>query len=207
MVTARRQQSNDYDTPAIGLRRAADYAVQEVAVTGDTRDPAKRHDEIFAMVKGAVDLAAKRGSIELATGTAVVEPLTESNYRSLTLGSDGRPDTDKATFLVKTRLSAGIDAKAALDRIDAFVKDVPTVGRAEMTPIGNLTLSVVKPGQYRGAIIDLVAADIHATTAKIGSDYAVEIHGLDRPVEWSRASLTDVFLYVPYSYNVVPKGK
>lgn len=200
-------QVNDGGLPVIGLQRLADYAVQAVSVTGDTRDSARRHDEIYAMIKGAIELAKKRGLIELATGQLVVEPLTLENYRSLTLTSDGRPDSDMTTFLVKTKLTKGVDSKAALERIDAFIKAVPAVGRALMKQTGDLTLSVVSPDQYRGAIIDLVAADAKATAARMGPDYAVTIDGLDRPVEWSRASLTDVFLYVPYSYRVVPKSR
>jgi hypothetical protein len=209
VVTARRREARDYDdsVPAIGLRRLADYAVQEVTVTGDTRDPEKRHEEIFAMIRGAIELAGKRGDIELATGEMIVEPLTIANYRSLTLTSEKRPDTDKVSFLVKTKLSANGDAKAALDKISKFIKDVPAVGRAEMESQGALTLSVVRPDQYRGAIVDLVAADARAIAAKMGPDYAIEAKGLERPVEWTRASLTEVFLYVPYSYTVVPKGR
>ena len=128
--------------------------MQEVTISGDTREAARRHEEIFAMVKGAIELAGKRGEIELATGSMVVEPLTLTNYRSLTLKNDGRPDTDRATFLIKTRLAKGGDAKAALERIDAFIKAVPPVGRAELKASGDLTLSVVAPDQYRGQIID-----------------------------------------------------
>ena len=209
VVTASRRSADDYDehVPSVGLRRVADFAVQEVIIMGDTREAAKRHDEIFAMVKGAIELASKRGGIELATGEMVVEPLNLGNYRSLTLRNDGRPDTDRTSFLVKTRLTTAVDAKTALERIDAFIKAVPTIGRAEMRRTGDLTLSVVSPDQYRGKIIDLVAADARETAAKLGSEYAVEAKGLDRPVEWSRASLTEVFLYVPYSFTVVPKSR
>ena len=206
VVTGTRRSADNYDAviPAIGLRRVADYAIQEVNVVGDTREQARRRAEIFQMIRGAIALAGKSGGIELATGEMVVEPLTLDNYRNLPLRTDGRPDTDRTSFLVKTRLAANGDAKAALDRISAFIKSVPTVGRAEMRPSGDLTLSIVSPDQYRGRIVDLVAADAHATAAKLGPDYAVEAKGLDRPVEWSRASLTEVFLYVPYSYVVVP---
>ncbi len=207
VVTGLRREASDYDEriPAIGLRRVADFAVQEVVITGDTRDPDKRHDEIYQMIRGAIELAQKKGGIELATGEMIIEPLTLANYRNLTLKTDGRPDSDKTTFLIKTRLSGGLDAKEALNRVSAFIKSVPAVGRAEMKPTGDLTLSVVGPDQYRGQIVDLVSADARATAAKLGPDYAVEAKGLDRPVEWSRASLTEVFLYVPYSYSVVPK--
>lgn len=206
MVTGSRIERDDDAArlPVIGLKRTADFAVQRVTVVGDTREQEKRRDEIMAMIRGAIELAGRRGDIDLATGAQSVEPLTLANYRNLPLASDGRPDTDYATFLIKTRL-AGTDAKAALDRIAAFIKAVPTVGRAEMRSSGDLTLSIVSPDQYRGQIIDLVAADARATAARLGPDYGVAASGLDRPVEWSRASLTEVFLYVPYGYTVVPK--
>ena len=209
IVTAAKREADGYDerVPAIGLRRVADFAVQEVAITGDTRERDKRQTEIYAMLKGAIELAAKRGDVALATGEMVVEPVTLANYRSLTLAGDGRPDSERTTFLIKARLSGAVDAKAALERINAFIKAVPAVGRAEMKRIGDLTLSIVGPDQYRGAILDLVAADAKAMTARLGPDYAVEAKGLDRPVEWSRASLTEVLLYVPYTYTVVPKGR
>lgn len=100
IVTGSRREADDYDAsiPAIGLRRTADYAIQEVAVIGDTRETEKRREEIFQMVRGAIELAAKRPGIELATGEMVVEPLTLANYRNLPLATDGRPDTDRATF-------------------------------------------------------------------------------------------------------------
>jgi hypothetical protein len=206
IVTGSRRSADGYDEhiPAVGLRRPADFAVQPVVVRGDTRDPAKRTEEIYATVRAAVDLAVKRGDIELATGEVVVEPLTLGNYRHLTIGKDDRPDSGKVEFLVKVRL-VGSDAKTAIERINAFVKAVPVVGRAQIETNDDLTLSVVDPDQYRGRIVDLVAADAHATAAKLGPEYVVEARGLDRPVEWSRAGLTEVFLYVPYSYTVVPK--
>ena len=206
IVTAARREADGYDdrVPVIGLRRLADYAVQEVAIVGDTRDAAKRNAEIYAMLKNAIELAQRRGGIELATGELIVEPLTLANYRDLLLGSDGRPDTGRASLLVKVRLTDGATAKAAVERIAAFIKDVPTEGRAEMRATDDLTLSIVGPDQYRGAVADLVAADARDMTRRIGEGYSVEVRGLDRPIEWTRASLTEVFLYVPYSYTVVP---
>jgi hypothetical protein len=207
VVTGARREVDGYDerVPLIGLRRRADFAVQEVTTTGDTRDPATRHTEMFAMIRGAIELAGRRG-VQLATGDTVIEPLTLDNYRSLTLERDSRPDSEKVSFLVKTPLGEGIDSKAALDRIDSFVKAVPAVGRALIERSGDLTLSVVKPDQYRDQIVGLVADDARKTALRFGSDYGVEAKGIDRQVEWSRAGLTDVFLYIPYQLTVVPKG-
>jgi hypothetical protein len=206
IVTAQRRQSDGFDAsmPAVGLRRRADFAIQEVTITGDTRDATTRHDEMYRMIRGAIEMAAKRG-VQLATGDTVVEALTLDNYRNLTLTKDSRPDSEKVSFLVKAPLTEGGDAKAALDRIDAFVKAVPAVGRALMERSDDLTLSVVKPDQYRAQIVALVAADAKAMAQHFGADYAVEARGVERPVEWSRAGLTDVFLYIPYQITVVPK--
>jgi len=70
---------------------------------------------------------------------------------------------------------------------------------------GDLTLSVVAPDQYRPEIGRVIAADAAAMAAKFGPDYAVEVRGLNRPVDWTRASLTEVFLYIPYELLIRPK--
>ena len=210
VVTGSRISRNgEYDSsmpaPVLALRRTADFAVQQVTVTGDTRDPDKRREEIYAMIRGAIGLADKF-DVQLATGEIVVEPLTLANYRSLTLAKDdSRPDTESTTFLIKVPLSSDMDAKAALDRFAKFVAGVPAVGRAEMEAKDDLTLSVVKPEQYRDQIVALVAAQTGATAAKFGASYGAEVSGLDRPVQWSRASLTEIFLYLPVTYSVQPK--
>lgn len=192
--------------PIINLRRTADFAVQPVQIVGDTRDEAKRYEEIYAMVRGAIELAGKHG-VELSIGDYIVEPLTLANYKNLILQSGGRSDTNVARFLIKAKLAAGMDAKTALERITSFIKAVPAVGRAEIESLGSLTLSVVSPDQYRAQIIDLIVADAAANAAKFGPDYGVAATGLDRPVEWARASLTEVFLYLPAAYTVQPKPR
>jgi len=191
--------------PFVHLRRQADYVVQTVRIVGDTRDEGKRREEVYAMVRNAVEMAGKQG-VELSTGNYIIEPLTMANYTNLTLSGDGRADTAVATFLVKVKLEPGMDAKTALGRIARFIAAVPAVGRAEMQAVGQLTLSVVNPDQYRGQIIDLIAADAKGSALKFGADYGVQISGLDKPVEWTRGSLTEVFLYLPVEYTIRPKG-
>ena len=197
----------DSSTPAptLTLRRTADFAVQEVKVTGDTRDPDKRREEIYALIRGAIELAGKY-DVQLATGETIVEPLTLANYKNLTLVKDDeRDDTESTSFLIKVPLAPGMDAKGALDRFAKFVAAIPAVGRAEIEAEGDLTLSVVNPEQYRGKIVDLVAAESAATAAKFGPGYGVQVEGLSQRVQWARASLTEVFLYLPITFTVRPK--
>ncbi len=206
IVTAQRRESDTFDerVPAVGLRRVADFAVQEVSITGDTRDAGKRVAEVYQMIENAIRLASKQG-VQLAYGKRTVEPLTLQNYKSLSLNSAGRPDTSRAVFLIKVPLSDQSSGGVAEKKIADFIKAVEPVGRAEFGGADDLTLSVVAPDQYRGAVADAIAADARAMAARLGPDYAVEIEGLNRPVEWSRASLSQVLLYIPYKLVVVPK--
>lgn len=206
VVTGARRELEDYDerVPAVGLKRVADFAIQPIRVTGDTRDADTRHEEMYQTVRRAIEIAGAHG-VQLAFGGTVVEPLTLSNYRDLTLARDDRPDTNRIILLVKTPLGGSVDAREAIARIDRFLKALKPIGRALVEENGDLTLSIVAPDQYRSGIGALVAKDAAEMAAKFGADYAVEVRGLNRPVEWSRAGLTQVLLYIPYELVIVPK--
>lgn len=185
----------------IGLKRNADYAVQTVWIAGDTREAAKRAEEIDATMRSTIGSASKAG-VELGIGDYVIEPLTLTNYKRLSYMGDGRPDTSRANFLVKVRLTPGMDLAAAKAQIAKFVASVARTGRTALTVSGEPTLSLVNPDQYRGAIIDLIAADAAEQSKRFGAGYGVAVTGLDRPVEWARAGATEVFLYLPSTYTV-----
>lgn len=189
------------------LRRTADFAVQQVVVVSDTVEEEEAHKEVQAMTRKAIDLSAASG-VQLASGELVVEPLTPGNYKDLRIEEIDEDEIDgqAVKFLVKVPLAPGIDAKTALAKIDKFIKAVPAVGRAEIKAYSELTLSVVDPEQYRGAIIDLVAKDTAGTSARFGAGYGVEVTGLDKPVQWKRASLTEVQLFLPSDSKVRPRN-
>ena len=189
------------------LRRTADFAVQQVIVVSDTVDEGEAHKEVQAMMRKAIDLSAGSG-VQLASGEIIVEPLNAGNYKDLKIEEIDEDEIsgEAVKFLVKVPLVPGIDARAALARIDKFVKAVPAVGRAEMKAYSELTLSVVDPEQYRGAIIDLVAKDTGSTSGRFGTGYGVEVTGLDKPVQWKRAGLTEVQLFLPSNSTVRPRS-
>jgi hypothetical protein len=192
--------------PSVGLRRRADFALLPVIIAGDTREREPRRQEILTMVRSALDLA-RRSGIELAVGDFFVVPLTAENYRTLAFLSDGRPDSERVAFFIKTPLGASADdANQAVTRLEQFVRAVPAAGRAEMRAAGALTLSIVAPDQYRGQILDMISTDARAIAGRFGPQQQVEAHGLDRPVEWRRAGITEVFLYIPHRLVFRPAG-
>lgn len=187
--------------PVITLTRPADYVVFGINVIGDTRDLTQRRADLLATVRAAIAAADKAG-VELATGQFLLQPLTLADLGNLPLTGAGRPDTDQTDFLAKVRVAPGIDLTSARARVDRFFAAVKPVGRSTIRVSFGPTLSMIRPDQYRGAIIDLIAADAAAAAAKFGPTYGVDVAGLDRPVEWTRSGPLEVFLYLPAAYTV-----
>ncbi|MFZ5707381.1 MAG: TonB-dependent receptor [Pseudomonadota bacterium] len=206
MVTAQRVEQDGYqrDMPAVGLRRPADFLVQEVVISGDSRDAKQRASEIRQMLRKAVDLAKSHG-VELAFGDYILTTLTVDNLDEITLTDDRRPDSQKVVFLVKAPLGGKENGTSAERRIEAYVDAVPEVGRAQMDISGDSSLSIVGPDKYRVQIADKVMDDAKVLAAKMGPEYAVTIEGLNMPVLWTQAGPADVLLYVPYKLVLVPK--
>ena len=204
MVTSNRNGAPyaQQDRPVVGLRRTADAAVMSFTVTSDTRDPEARKQEIHTVLLAAIDKAATSG-FEIVSGTFRVEAVTRENYQSLLLQPGGRVDTSQVHVLVKAKL-AGTAAETAA-RLQRFIGSLRGAGRATAEHGGGLTLTVVNPDQYRDAIISLVAEDARHNAALFGPDFTFNVTGIDGQVAWSQISSTEVFLYIPYRYSIVPK--
>jgi hypothetical protein len=190
------------ERPVVGLRRQADAAVLQLEIASDSRDEATRKREIHTILLSALDRAAAAG-VELVMGSFELVPVTRANYQDLPLVSAGRVDTSQANLMVKAKLAGS--TTAAQERLEAFIKAVPRTGRGTIDKAGVLTLTIVNPDQYRDAIVTLVAENARHYAAMFGPDYAVQVTGVDGQVAWSQVSGTDVFLYVPYRYTILPK--
>ncbi|MBO9670659.1 MAG: TonB-dependent receptor [Sphingobium sp.] len=206
VVTGSRIEQDGYsrDMPAVGLRRPADYLVQEVIIRGDTRDAKQRSQEIYAMLTKAIELAGKNG-VELAYGDYILTPLNVGNMKELSLANDNRPDSQRITFLAKVKLSSSMSGKQAQEKIEKYVDSVPEVGRAQMDSADDPTLSIVGPDGYRAQIAAVVGEDARSLAAKIGEGYKVQIEGLNMPVQWTRSGPSEVLLYIPYKLTIVPQ--
>lgn len=204
IVTANRMSGGyaQENRPVVGLRRQADSAVMTISISSDSRDEAVRKREIHTMLLAAMDRAAQAG-VELVTGNFELRPVTRANYQELPLVWAGRVDTSKVDIMVKVKLAGS--TVAAAERIDAFVKSIPKNGRGAIDKASGLTLTIINPDQYREAIIKLVAEDARTQAAIFGADYAVQVSGIDGQLFWSQVSGTEVFLYIPYRYTIVPK--
>ncbi|MFM5917666.1 MAG: hypothetical protein ACKOOL_09050 [Novosphingobium sp.] len=204
MVSANRQSAPYYrqDRPLVGLRRPADAAVMQFTVTSDSRDDAVRKQEIQAVLGAALD-KAKAGGFELVFGNFQLERLTRENVKDVNYEWGGRVDTSKVTVMARTPLTGS--AKDAETRLLTFLKTLKKSGRAVLETPGTIQLTVINPDQYRDQVLKLVAEDARHNAALFGPEFSFSIAGTDLPVVWTQVSSTEIFLFVPYRYNINPK--
>lgn len=189
--------------PLVGYQRQADFLLQPIRITGDTRDAKQRVDEVYQTIEGFLRAANAQG-FTLAYGEVVTTDVTSANLRDLPLTNAGRPDTSGITLYASTKL-AEMNVATAQSRLAALVKGFRPVGRALVEPGGSPSLSIVGPDRYRPQIADAVAKDAARMAGLFGEGYAVEVTGLEGTVQWQRRGTTDLFLYIPYRLTITPR--
>ncbi len=211
VVTGSRIERSDYDEyfdgdqSAIGLTRTADYFVKPIYVNSDSRDAAVRRSEVNAMLEATIALAEAKG-ISLVAGEYKLAPLTRENMADLvSYGRGGRPDTTRVKIYARLPVGGAFEGVDAVDQaVRAFKTEVPVTGRAYMET-GSTNLAIDDPDQYRGAVVKAIANEARRYAAMFGSDYGIEIRGLDSELYFNQASQTELFLYIEHSFVIKPK--
>jgi hypothetical protein len=206
VVTARK--SSVEILPGSYLQRKADFLLLEVRVENDSRSVGQRKQEIYETLKGLLSAASKQKNIEvsLVSDGGIVVPMTKDNYR-VKLGGGNRPDTSRTSISLKTPIPENeMDGQKLIDTLRKFLGSADRKGRTELSPIGDIEVTVVGPSQYRDQVIDVFAKDVENVTGSLGENYKVIVNGIDRPVGFYRLGLLEIALYIPYSYSVLPES-
>ena len=210
IVTGSRVDRSDYDRyydddqSAIGLTRKADYFVKPIYVSSDTREAALRIEELKTMLRQTISQAPGAG-IDLVAGSYRLQPVSMNNIDDLNITSGRRPDTSRVLIYARIPVGGGTDSvKEADERIQAFVKSIPATGRS-FIDTGTTGLAIDNPDQYRSAVVKAIADESRRYAGMFGSEYGVEIRGLDSELYFKQASETEVFLFIEHSFVIKPK--
>ncbi|GAA0326963.1 hypothetical protein GCM10009087_41510 [Sphingomonas oligophenolica] len=208
--------------PVIGLKRMADSAVRTIEIVSDSREEGMRKREVQAMLLDAID-RAKRDGFSLVTGQFELIEVTRANWQdqfpalagkaNSTVEDDDDDDDNKSppafeddgrTATVHLRVKTKLDGSIgnAQQKINGFVKSIPATGRSQIAQKGELALTIINPEQYRDEIYRRIAAGSQHAVTFYGSDYGLEVTGLDESIAWKQVSNTEVFLYIPYRFSV-----
>lgn len=191
--------------PGTSLKRPADNIIQRLRVSSESPDEKTRKTEIFDTLRLLVN-TAKEKNIEpcVIVDNRVIVPL-KVDPATLKIVRGSRSDTSEVSICIKTKVNPGVSNAVALySKLKEFPAAVKPVGRAAIDLFGEIDVSIINPVQYREPVIKLYAADAKLVTAALSADYRVITRGIDRQLQWMRDGMTDVVLFIPYEYDVVP---
>jgi hypothetical protein len=194
--------------PGASLKRPADFLLQRIRISNDTREEKPRKEEVLETLRLLLNAAAKDKGIELAllADYRTVVPL-KLEVAALRLTHGNRADTSELTICIKTKVVPGASNAAALfAKLKEFPSSVKPAGRSAVDAFGEIEVTIVNPAQYREPVIRLYAADSKLVTSALGPDYRVVTKGIDRQLQWLRDGLVDVIVYIPYEYDVIPSN-
>lgn len=189
-----------YDPP-VSLKKTGDFLVLKVTIENDSREYTQRREEIYKTLNALVTAAEKTASIKLHSGEY---PIDRTNYKITLEQGSKRADTSTADIFVKIPLKGNDDIPRLTEELRGFVSGVTITGRTELFP-GEVGLSIVDPEQYRYELIERIAEDTKKVARIFDSTYKVS--GLDKKMKTRRVSVTEIELYLNYSFEILPEEK
>jgi len=203
VVTGSRVRGDDYSTiPAVSIQKRADFLVQRVRLTNDTRALEGRKAELYQTIRDLVSDASKRPNLALGFGDDFLIPINAKDYEVPLSPGTKRPDTTSTEFYVKRALGPTDDVAQALRDLTTFITKARMSGRTEIEPLYEVGLSIVEPEKYRYEIIAQIAADARRLQGAVGVGCKVDISGLSGRVSWQRSDVSQLLLYIPYEVQL-----
>jgi len=192
--------SRDMGKPPIVVKKRGDFLLLEISLVNDTREPEKRRDEVYATLATMVRGIPQNSRIELFTREFTLSP---SNYQIPLVDVAEKRDTSSVTLYAKIPLSESDNVGPLADALRMFVRSIKPDGRTEVFH-GDLGLSIRNPEKYRYEVINAIATDVKRLREAFGDGFEIVVRGLDSRLTWERSSVSEVELFLPFSYEVFP---
>ena len=130
VVTGSCVSGDDYSRiPAIVLQQRADFLVQRIRLTNDTRAEDARTKELHQTIRDMVGDAAKQPGIALSYGDEFLIPITSTAYEVPLIEGGKRADTSSTNIYVKMALGEKDDVPGAIAKLRSFIKKGRVAGR------------------------------------------------------------------------------
>lgn len=211
VVTASRyaERYESVSIPHVAIKRRADFATRSLTVISDTRDYSDRMSELRAALSGL----QRQASRDMALGVMREEAgeSGDTRVRSFTIEiamsavrNGPRPDTSQVLIVVRTPVAPDDTLDTIERRFNAFIAAAPKPDRIEVLP-GGFDLVLIDPAQYRGPIVEAIAADANRAMAALGDGYGARLESLENAVAWRRAGDLELSLFIPYRLVIAPR--
>lgn len=188
------------EKPPIVIKKRADFLLLQISLVNDTREPERRRDEVYNTLKTMIGSVPPGSKIELFTEEFT---LTREHFQIPLVDVSEKRDTSRVTLYAKIPLSESDDVGARSEILRSYVRSIRGDGRTEAFT-GDLGLSIKNPEKYRYEVIQAIAADVKRLREMFGDGFEITVKGLDSRLKWERSSVSDVELFLPFSYEVFP---
>ena len=203
VVTGSRISGDDYSRiPAVVLERRADFLVQRIRLTNDTRAEDARTKELHQTIRDMLSDAAKRPGIALSYGDEFLIPITPTAYEVPLTAGGKRADTSSTSIYVKMALGEKDNVPEAIAVLRGFIRKARVSGRTEIESEGDVGLSLVTPEKYRYTIIGKITEDSKKLHTVVGTQCKIRLSGLSNRVSWQRSDVSELTLYIPYQVEL-----
>lgn len=202
VVTGSRVDADYYEMPAVTVPKKADFLIQNIRLTNDSRSPDLRRTEIIETIQNLIERSQSMDGMALSYGRGFLEPVNLSDESLQLLEGNQRTDTSHIDIYAKIALNPDRSSKAQISDLRAFISGAQKAGRTEILPQGDIGLSIVGPEQYRYEIIQKIAAENTKISEAMNADCEITIGGLEGRVQWERTGVSELTLYIPYGMEV-----
>ncbi len=207
VVTGSRVSGDDYSAmPAITITRQADFLVQSIHLTNDTRMESARVAETYQTIRDLLTSASKHTEFALAYGDEFLIPITADDYKIPLSPQGTRPDTSYVDIYIKIALTPKANISEIAARLDSFIKAAKVSGRTEIRSQGDVALSVVNPERFRYEIIEKIAQDAKRLRTAVAESCKINVEGLEGRVMWQRSDISELTLYIPHRIELSDCG-
>ncbi len=213
IVTGTRISDSGLEEPYITMKRRPDNVVMSVSVICDTRDNVLRLQELQQTMSRVIDAAKRNPAIDMGllveredvdgNDITFIKPYDPEKFGDYVTGGF-RSDTSAVNLVLKTKVVDAYKTEDdALAVLEGFIDSIETVGRTEVVSTDDPVLSIIRPGQYRYALVEDIAKDANRVAKAFGADYRVNVKGLQAPIVFYQTDALELTLFVPYAFDVV----
>jgi len=202
VVTGTRIEADYYGMPAVTIMKQADFLVQNIRLTNDSRSPDLRKVEIVETIEHLIERSESMDGMALSYGSGFLEPINLTDESLQLIEDRQRIDTSYIDIFAKVAFTANRDSKSQIGDLKEFISGVEKKGRTEIIPLGDIGLSIIGPEQYRYEIIQKIAGENARISEAMNADCDISIGGLEGRVEWERTGVSELTLFIPYGLDI-----
>jgi len=191
-----------YDMPTVTIIKNADFLVQEIRITNDSRSPELRKKEIIQTINNFVTSSKRIEGIELSCGEGFLTPVNLNDDSLELLEDHSRVDNNYVDISVKVSIDEKKAPKKQIARLRKFIQKTKKVGRTEIEIQGDIGLSIKTPEKYRYEILKKITEENAKTKTIIGGKCEISVLGLESRVQWARSGITELTLYIGYQTEI-----